>query len=424
MGRSLAGRFLAGALAAVVLGLAAAPGGALAHGERATEPFVRTRTAHWYDVKWSTEKVAVGEKVTVSGKFRLFDDWPDATKKPDLVFLSNATAGAVMARIESYINGVPARQSHRSLQLGGDYEFKLVMMGRIPGRWHLHPMLMIAGSGPLVGPGAFVDVSGSAADFVLPATAMTGEQIENLETWGVARVQIWHGILVAIAVAWLLWWLRRPLLVPRHAALQADREDLLITPADVKAGVGLLFLVLVLVIGGYWWTVRQYPQLVPLQAGSRYTPPLPQPAASAKVKVQRAEYDVPGRSMRLTMEVTNVGKAPLRLGEFATANLRFVNQKLPAAVAAVDPAYPKVLVPPSGLAVADDTPIAPGETRALRIDATDAAWELERLTSFVNDVDSIVGGLLFFYDAEGRRHIVNVSGPILPKFTQKQPKGV
>uniref|UniRef100_UPI0034D355B6 methane monooxygenase/ammonia monooxygenase subunit B n=1 Tax=Proteus mirabilis TaxID=584 RepID=UPI0034D355B6 len=25
---------------------------AFAHGERATEPYIRTRTVHWYDVTW------------------------------------------------------------------------------------------------------------------------------------------------------------------------------------------------------------------------------------------------------------------------------------------------------------------------------------------------------------------------------------
>lgn len=28
---------------------------AFAHGERATEPYIRTRTVHWYDVTWSTD---------------------------------------------------------------------------------------------------------------------------------------------------------------------------------------------------------------------------------------------------------------------------------------------------------------------------------------------------------------------------------
>jgi methane/ammonia monooxygenase subunit B len=53
----------------------------------------------------------------------------------------------------------------------------------------------------------------------------------------------------------------------------------------------------------------------------------------------------------------------------------------------------------------------------VRIAATDAAWELERLTSFLTDVDSKFGALLFLFDAQGRRQMVEVSGPIVPVFT-------
>ena len=44
---------------------------ALAHGERNQEPFLRMRTAHFYDVKWSADKIAVNDEVVVTGRFRL-----------------------------------------------------------------------------------------------------------------------------------------------------------------------------------------------------------------------------------------------------------------------------------------------------------------------------------------------------------------
>jgi methane/ammonia monooxygenase subunit B len=50
------------------------------------------------------------------------------------------------------------------------------------------------------------------------------------------------------------------------------------------------------------------------------------------------------------------------------------------------------------------------------IDATDAAWELERLVSFLSNVDSRTGGLIFFFDSKGNRYISEVYGPILPVF--------
>lgn len=391
-----------------------------AHGERATEPYIRTRTVHWYDVTWSSEKIGVNDKVTVEGKFHLFTDWPDAASKPELAFLSNASPGAVMTRVESYINDMPAQQSVRQLEIGRDYRFKLVMAGRIPGRWHLHPVLNVHGAGPIVGPGHWVEVTGSAADYKLPVTTMTGEAIDDLQHYGVARAQWWQAGYALLALAWIVWWIRRPLIVPRWNAIRKGREDLLITRTDDRVAAGLLVLVLVVVIAGYRYTTQKYEYVVPLQAGSFKTKPLPQAASLVAVEMKDATYDVPGRSLRLDVEIINHSDSPMRLGEFTTANLRFLNKSLDVALAGVDPSFPKDLVAGSGLKLSDDSPIAPGEKRKLRIEATDAAWEIERLVSFLTNVDSRVGGMLFFFDAQGQRHMAEVFGPIIPVFTQLQ----
>lgn len=403
-------------LAGTVLILSVLPQPAIAHGERATEPYIRTRTIHWYDLTWSTDKLKVNDTVTVQGKFRLLSDWPDAVSQPHLVFLSNGSPGAVLTRVESYINDMPAQQSTKNLEIGRDYDFKLVMKGREPGRWHLHPVMNIHGAGAIVGPGEWVTVEGNAADFKAPVTTMHGTRIDDLQTFGVARVQMWQAGYALIAVAWLLWWLRRPLIISRWLALQKGREDLLVTRTDDKVAAGMLVLVLLVVIVGYIRTTAEFPQLVPLQGGSLYTPPLPESPKAVAIKLKRAEYDVPGRSMRLSIEMTNNSDQPLGIGEFTTANLRFINKKLPAAVAAIDPTFPKELIPGNGLLVDSSAPLAPGETRLVMLDATDAAWELERLVSFLSNVDSRTGGLIFFYDSKGTRYISEVYGAILPVF--------
>jgi methane/ammonia monooxygenase subunit B len=410
------GKRLAAATLLAVVTVACLPSESHAHGERAQEPYLRTRTVQWYDVTWSADKLDVNDTLTITGKFRLFDDWPDAVNPPDVVFVTNGTPGPVLVRLESYLNGVPARQSFRDLQIGRDYEYKMVMKARVPGRHHVHPMIAIKGSGPLVGPGKWVEIHGSMADFTLPVKTLAGVDVPNLETWAVGRLVGWHLVLLAVAAVWVLWWLRRPLLIPRYDALQRGREDLLITDTDLKVGAGLLVVVVLLTFGGYHVTRSAYARTVPLQTGTMYTPPLPQAAVPVQVKFQRADYDVPGRSMRVTMQVTNTGAKPISLGEFSTANLRFVDMGLPAAKAGVDARYPQDLVARNGLVLSSREPIAPGETRVLAVEATDAAWEVERLTSFLTDVDSKFGAMLFFFDADGRRHITTVGGPILPVF--------
>jgi methane/ammonia monooxygenase subunit B len=388
----------------------------LAHGERAQEPYLRTRTSHWYDVSWSTTKLAVNDEITVTGKFRLFGEWPDAVDLPETVFVSNATPGPVLARVESYLNGVPARQSFRNLEIGRDYEYKMVLKGRVPGRYHVHPMIAVKGSGPLVGPGNWVEVTGDLKDFVFPVTTLSGEKIDNLEHWGVRDALSWHLLWLVVAAAWIIWWIRRPLLIPRYVALQKEREDLLTTPLDLKLGIALLVVTVVLAFGSYSWARSKYPRTVPLQAGTSYTPPLPYQQPPVKVQFKQARYDVPGRSMRMEISITNEGAKPLRLGEFATASIRFVNMDLPAAKDNVARNYPAELVARNGLTISDDSEIRPGESKTIRIEATDAAWEIERLTSFLTDVDSKIGGLLFLFDRDGKRYIAEVGGPILPVF--------
>ncbi|MBH2043659.1 MAG: methane monooxygenase/ammonia monooxygenase subunit B [Comamonadaceae bacterium] len=403
-------------MAVAALLLSVLPQTAVAHGEKATEPSIRTRSVHWYDLTWSTEKLQVNDTVTMQGKFRLMNDWPDAVAQPSLVFLSTGGPSAVLTRVETYINGLPAQQSFKKMELGRDYDFKIVMKGRIPGNWHLHPVLNVHNAGPIIGPGAWVTVDGNAAAFKEPIKTMTGLQIDDSENYGVARAQMWQAGYALIAVAWLIWWLRRPLLISRWRVLQKGREDLLLTRTDDKVAAGVVVLLLVVVIVGYIKVSAEFPQLVPLQGGTVYTEPLPEAPRGVAIKLKRAEYDVPGRSMRLSVEMTNNTDQPLGIGEFTTANLRFINKMLPQAVAAIDPKYPKELMPGNGLVVDSNAPLAPGEKRVVMLDTTDVAWEVERLVSFLTNVDSRTGGLIFFYDPQGKRYISEVAGSILPVF--------
>jgi methane/ammonia monooxygenase subunit B len=402
---------------ALAIGLGAALD-ASAHGERAQEPYLRTRTVQFYDLVYDKTSIAVNQQFTVTGKFRLMEDWPDAVSQPEVVFLSTYSPGPVVTRVESYLNGLPARQSFGKLEKGRDYEFKIVLKGRVPGRYHIHPMLSIKGSGPLAGAGEWIEISGNKADFREPVTTMTGEKVDNLEFYGLGRALSWYGVWIALAAFWLLFWLVRPLLVPRWIALQKGREDLLVNGRDLAVGITLGVVVVGIVFGGYISAKKAYPYVVPLQAGTNKVEPLPRGKADVDIKVLKASYDVPGRSMRITARLTNKGSEPLSILEFTTANVRFINAQAPGAAQIMATAVPKVLVARGGLGLSDARPLQPGETREVKIDATDALWELERLVSFLTDVDSKFGGLLFFVNANGERQHAEIGGPILPVFTQ------
>src|SRR5699024_7491532 len=120
------------------------------------------------------------------------------------------------------------------------------------------------------------------------------------------------------------------------------------------------------------------------------------------IKYERATYKVPGRELDVTLQITNNGTSPLRIGEFATAGVRFLNPDVMK-----EPVnYPDYLLAPQGLSLSDAQPIQPGTTKTLVIKAQDAAWDVERLSDLYYDTDSSIGGLLFLFDEQGNRHVL------------------
>jgi methane/ammonia monooxygenase subunit B len=400
----------------LVFGLAHAPP-ARAHGERNQEPFLRMRTAHWYDVTWSAEKVKVNDEIEVRGKLHVFSDWPRHLFELRTVYLNLGANGPVFVKVATYLNDVPMMQSTH-LEYGKDYEFRIVAKARTPGRHHVHPMLNVESAGPLLGPGKWIEVTGDSADFVLPLKTLDGIAIPNLETWQLGNVLRVHAYWLVLALAWLGWWFRRgPALLARYRTLESGREEALFTTSDRVVAAALVVIALFSVAYGVISTNAKYPRTSALQGGRVRVSPLPDETEQVVVRHVKGVYQVPGRSLQLTLRVTNRTSRPIRLGEFTAANLRFVNQSLPAAVAGVPAGYPEDLMARNGLVVTPEEPIAPGETRELKVEAADSAWETERLASLMGNPDSSYGALLFFFDDRGKRFVSEVSGPAIPNFT-------
>jgi methane/ammonia monooxygenase subunit B len=403
------------ALLLVLSPVYAPPAGA--HGERNQEPFLRMRTAHWYDVTWSADKVKVNDEIEVRGKLHIFSDWPRHLFELRTVYLNLGANGPVFVKVATYLNEVPMMQSTH-LEYGKDYDFRIVAKARTPGRHHVHPMLNVESAGPLLGPGKWIEVTGDSADFVLPLKTLDGIEIPNLETWQLGNVVRVHAYWLVLALAWLGWWFRRgPTLLARYRTLESGREEALFTTSDRIVAAALVVIALFSVAYGVISTNAKYPRTSALQGGRVRVSPLPDEADQVIVRHVKGVYQVPGRSLQLTLRVTNRTSRPIRLGEFTAANLRFVNQSVPAAVAGVPAGYPEDLMARNGLLVAPDEPIAPGETRDLKVEAADSAWETERLASLMGNPDSSYGALLFFFDDHGKRFVSEVSGPAIPNFT-------
>ncbi len=386
---------------------------AQAHGEKALEPFIRMRTIQWYDVQWSTQKFNVNDEVSVSGKFHVAEDWPISVPKPEASFLNISTPGPVLIRTERYLNGKPWTNSV-ALQPGGDYDFKVVMKGRLPGRYHIHPFFNLKDAGQVMGPGVWLEIGGNPSEFSNTIKTINGEMID-MESFGFANGVFWHLFWGVLAAAWLLWWVRRPLFISRYRMLNAGLEHELITPQDkwiaklVLVGVPVLVLVLNAV------TANRYPDAIPLQAGLDQILPLPAQVNAGTVNVDtiKAEYNVTKRAMVLQVKVDNRSQGAVRIGEFSSSNVHFMNAD--ASHVGLTPSNDDVSN--LGLTLDNDSPIEPGEQRTVTIEVRDAAWESEKLDGLIKDADSRVGGLLFLYDdVMGQRYISSISAAVIPKF--------
>ena len=384
---------------------------ASAHGEKSQAAFMRMRTIHWFDLNWSKDEVSINETMTISGKFHVFAGWPETVDKPEVAFLNIGIPGPVFIRAGSWIGDQLTPRSV-SLELGETYTFKVLLKARRPGDWHVHTMLNVEGGGPIIGPGKWVTITGSMGEFVNPIVTLTGETID-LEDYALDNIYFWHALWYAIGLAWMIFWVKRPIFIPRHIAVSSGKADTLISAGDKKVGMAFAVGTLVLVAVTMGTTNEKYPVTTPLQAGlMRGMVPIEMPEATVTVKVDDATYRVPGRAMQMSLTITNNGDSAVRLGEFMTASVRFLD----ADVLEDETGYPDDLLAEEGLTVSDNSPIAPGETRDVEVTASDAAWEVYRLADLIYDPDSRFAGLLFFFNEDGERQMVMVDAPLIPSF--------
>src|SRR5947199_138931 len=81
------------------------------------------------------------------------------------------------ALVDRVVNGEPAFGSI-TVERGGIYNFKMVMRGRNPGQWHVHPGIAIQGTGTLIGPGEWVTIAPSATPFKMNVMLLNGQTVD------------------------------------------------------------------------------------------------------------------------------------------------------------------------------------------------------------------------------------------------------
>jgi methane/ammonia monooxygenase subunit B len=384
-----------------------------AHGEAADEPFLKVLTAAFYDVSISPTEIQVGQEVTITGTVRVLDTWPFSLDPPGRAYVNTVVPGPVFLLKERTVNDEPAPHSI-FVERGGVYHFRMVVIGRQPGRWHVHPGVAFEGTGTLIGPGEYVTVSGSAAGFSFPVTLMSGQTI-NLDTYGGQFVWWWNFAGFVIGVIWMFWWTWwghrtiTNLAVTIQVPLNDDAPDIgLITPTDhkwcnVMAGATILLLVI-----GWIYMSSNYPVRLPQQTVWLTPSPVSPEEELAEVKAAgNARYEAGTGTLQMNVQVTNVASSPITLKQYITGMATFVN----GGEAERAKAGPADFV--GRLQVTPNDPIGPGETRQLTLRIISPIFDEERLIP-IGDPQQAVAGLLRFERTDGEQQMVLLRSTVLP----------
>lgn len=399
--RSRRRRFAAVAAVSSVLlfGLGVAP--AMAHGERTQSPRLRTMTATFLDVRYSPDPdgpqrdlpVDVGQHLRVSGTLVLARDWPMELGPVGIGYLGMNMPGPVMMISDKKINDTFVPGSVR-FRAGSSYTFEIELVGRRPGRWHVHPRLDLKGQGPLVGPGRWIRVHDRGTAFRNRTLLASGKEIE-LEHYGLSTVLSWTFLWFGLAAGFCGLWLRKGILSRFVALRRGAAGDDLVVGRDRRVAAALGALSVVLIVGAPVYAGTRW-RSIPLQVYRDTVPDRPSPPELAAVGSTEARYDTRARSLAVSVELasraaTNVAIERLVMGPLSFAAPGFVG--------------PSDTAP---LGVAPNAALAPGETRRLTLTLNGAPLEAERLTTTNLPIDRI-GGLLVLRDSDGRRSWTTVS---------------
>ena len=403
-------RLLISLIAVAIMAIASVPT-VFAHGEAGDEPFLKDLTVAFYDVSISPTEIEVGQPVTIIGMVKILETWPHTLYPPEIAAIVPVVPGPMFALQDRTINGQPATGSF-FVEKGGIYQFQMVLLGREPGNWHVHPGMAVQGTGTLIGPGEWVTVQPSAEPFAFPITLLNGQTI-NLESYGGSFVWWWSFAGFLLGVAWMLYWTLTKrtvtnLAVTMQLPVNDDAPDIgLITPRDhmwmnVLAGVTLVMLVI-----GWTYMTMAYPVRLPQQTAWITPSPISSGEQMAEVQPKGATYDQATDTLVMNVQVKNVLESAITVKQFIMAMTTFVN----GGEAEQAKAGPRDFV--GLLEVAPNSPISPGETKDLTLRITSQLFREERLIP-LDDPQQFIAGLLRFENAQGEQELVTIRTSVIP----------
>jgi methane/ammonia monooxygenase subunit B len=382
-----------------------------AHGEAGDEPFLKNMTTAFYDVSVTPSEVEIGQPVTVTGKVKVLETWPHTLEAPDIAAIVPVVPGPVFALKERYINDQASVGSFFA-EKGGIYEFKMTLLGKEPGQWHVHPGIAISGTGTLVGPGDWVTVK-PGGKFEFPVTLLDGKTIE-LSTYGGQFVWWWSFVGFLLGMAWMVYWTftKRTvtnLAVTAQLPVNDDAPDIgLITPRDHMWMNIIAGLTVALLIIGWTYAATSYPVRWPQQTDWITPRHISSGPTMAEVNTtDRATYDDATDTLTMKVQVKNVADSAITLHRVIIGLATFVS----GGEAEQAKAGPREFVGP--LQVEPAGSIAPGETKDLTLTISSKIFSTVRLIP-LNDPQQFLGSVLQFQSDQGAQQLVTVRAGVIP----------
>ncbi len=382
-----------------------------AHGEAGDEPFLKNLTTAFYDVSITPTEIEVGQSVTVTGTVKILETWPYTLQDPGMAAVVPVVPGPVFALQDRTINGLSSIGSFFA-EKGGIYQFKMMMVGKEPGRWHVHPGLAVKGTGTLVGPGEWVTVRPGARKFEFPLTLLGGETIE-LNTYSGQFVWWWSFVGFLLGMAWMLYWTLTKRTVTNLAVTSQlppndDAPDIgLITPRDHMWMNIIAGLTVILLVVGWAYATMKHPVRWVQQTDWISPPPISSGEKMAEVHANGATYDDATDTLVMKLQVKNTLGSEITIKQFIIGMTTFVNGgEQEQAKAGPRDFVGQLTVTPNG-------PIAAGETKELTLKISSKILSDERLIP-TRAPQQFIAGIVRFENAQGGQELVTVRSGIVP----------
>jgi methane/ammonia monooxygenase subunit B len=404
-------------LAALLVFIGSGCGAAFAHGEAADKPFLKDLTTAFYDVQITPTTVQVGQPVTITGKVKILSTWPYTLPAPEIGYITPVVPGPQLALIDRTVNGQEATGSIL-INREGVYDFKMVLEGRQPGRWHVHPGFAVKNVGTLIGPGEWITVLPTAGGFHLQVPLATTGKTVDIETLGSGFVWWWAFLGLIPGLSWMVYWtVPKPTVTRLAVNVQIppsdDGRDIgLVTAADHRWCDWLAGITVLILLAGWIGMASAYPVRIPQQTDWFVPTPPPAQPRLAEVQALGATYNEPDPmqpgTLVMNVQVKNVGSSPLKVTRYVMAMSTFLSSDNAGPVTGPQDFVQKALT------VTPATPIAPGETRTLSLTMASTQFHVERLIPY-QDPQQQIAGLLTVENAAGQSEDLTITSGVESK---------